>query len=384
MNKKTRYLVVLLFSFLAIQVKAQEIGLNFNHNPENIDFNYVRKLSVKWIRTTPRILDYVDGKLDAVNDTAIQKVVEAGKMGYQVVFGFRWDFKNRNLAMPSAGSARESAYFRVVDQLLEKVGPHVQVFTLGNEPNLETMASDLQYNQDKEVPLVLFTERLLDHVLNFYKQHSDWSKPQIYAGSLPALFEKKQQQLPGVIELIKLAQREPEIDGLAVHLHIGDTLQIPTALDFVRSIMPHKPIIVPEFSLFRLYNKHFADRIANSAKGRAFVKKYGLPAGIKLYEWLNLVHAGKVTGHQWEELFQSQDWYPAHYLLTYNRYFKHYGVVLATYPLLQQGFAKVVTPTSASWFLNPLFLQKSFGLTVSGEYVKNPLVYTDFLSLLQN
>lgn len=384
MNKKIRYLAILLFSFLAIQVKAQEIGLNFNHNPENIDFNYVRKLPVKWIRTTPRILDYVDGKLDAVNDIAIQKVVDAGKMGYQVAFGFRWDFKNRNLVIPRAGSARESAYFRVVDQLLEKVGPYIQIFTLGNEPNLETTASDMQYNQNKEVPLVLFTERLLDHVLNFYKQHSDWSKPQVYAGSLPALFEKKQQQLPGVIELIKLTQREPEIDGLAVHLHIGDTLQIPAALDFVRSIMPNKPIIVPEFSLFRLYNKHFGDRIANSTRGRAFVTKYQLPADIKLYEWLNLVHTGKVKIGQWEELFLSQDWYPAHYLLAYNRYFKHYGVVLATYPLLQQGFAKMVTPTSASWFLNPLFLQKSFGLTASGEYEKNPLVYADFLSLLQN
>ena len=384
MNKKIRYLTVLLFLFLAGQVNAQEIGLNFNHNPENIDFSYVRKLPVKWIRTTPRILDYVDGKLDAVNDTAIQKVVDARKMGYKVAFGFRWDFKSRNLAMPSAGSSQESAYFRVVDQLLEKVGPYIQLFTLGNEPNLEAIASDLQYNRDKQVPLVLFTERLLDHVLHFYKQHSDWSKPQIYAGSLPALFEKKQQQLPGVVELIKLAQREPEIDGLAVHLHIGDTSQIPAALDFVRSIMPDKPIIVPEFSLFRLYNKHFADRIANSAGGRAFVTKYQLPADIKLYEWLNLVHTGKVKIGQWEELFLSQEWYPVHYLLTYNRYFKHYGVVLATYPLLQQGFAKVVTPTSASWFLNPLFLQKSFGLTASGEYVKNPLVYTDFLSLLQN
>jgi len=383
MNKKIRYWTILLLSVLAIQVKAQEIGLNFNHNPENIDFTYVHKLPIKWIRTTPRILDYVDGKLDAVSDTAIQKVVEASSMGYQVAFGFRWDFKNRNLAMPEAGSARESTYFRIVDQLLERVGPYIQIFTLGNEPNLETIASDLQYNQERQVPLVMFTERLLAHVLNFYKQHPDWSMPKIYAGSLPALFEKKQQQIPGVVELIKLAQRESHIDGLAVHLHIGDTLDIPAALDFVRAIMPNKPLIVPEFSLFRLYNKHFGDRIANSAKGKAFVNKYQLPSNIKIYEWLNLVHTGKVIPAQWEELFLSQDWYPANYLLTYNRYFKRYGVVLATYPLLQQGFAKQVKPTSDSWFLNPLFLQKSFGLTEKGEYVKNPLVYGDFLRLLQ-
>ncbi|WP_134091292.1 hypothetical protein [Olivibacter sp. XZL3] len=377
--------MLLLGCFIAVHatVHAQEIGLNFNHNPENIDFTYVRKLPVQWIRTTPRILDYVDGRLDAASDTAIQKVVDAGKMCYQVVFGFRWDFKNRRLAVPAAGSSREAAYFRVVDQLLERVGPYIQVFSLGNEPNLETIASDLQYGQDKQVPLVEFTGRLLAHVLHFYEQHPDWPRPKIYAGSLPALFEKKQQQLPGVVELIKLAQREPAIEGLAVHLHIGDTLEIPAALDFVRSIMPEKAIIVPEFSLFRLYNSHFGDRIANSAKGKAFVEKHRLPADIKLYEWLNLVHTGKVTVDEWEELFLSQDWYPSHYLLTYNRYFKQYGVVLATYPLLQQGFAKVVKPTSDSWFLNPLFLQKSFGLTEKGEYIKNPLVYADFVRLLQ-
>ncbi|MFC6101421.1 hypothetical protein [Olivibacter domesticus] len=383
MYSKYCYLALLLGSLLITRVRAQEMGLNFNHNPENMDFNYIRQLPVKWVRTTPRILDYVDGKLDAVSDTAIQRVVDASKMGYQVVFGFRWDFKNRKLAIPVSGSPREADYFRTVDQLLERVGPYIQIFTLGNEPNLETINADLQYDRNQQVPLVQFTERLLMHVLDFYKQHPDWSKPRIYTGSLPALFEKKQQQLPGVVELIKLTQRNPEIEGLAVHLHIGDTLHIPQALDFARSLMPKKPIIIPEFSLFRLYNRHFGDRIANSAKGKDFVQKYRLPANIKLYQWLNLVHSGKVTIDAWEELFLSQDWYPAHYLLTYHRYYKHYGVVLATYPLLQQGFTKEVKSTSASWFLNPLFLQKSFGLTTAGEYEKNPLVYADFLKLLR-
>lgn len=382
-NSKHNYITLFLL-LLGVQLRAQEIGLNFNHNPENMDFHYIRKLPVKWVRTTPRILDYVDGKLNAVNDSAIQKVVDASKMGYRVAFGFRWDFKHRNLTVPAAGSSREANYFKVLDQLLERVGPFIQIFTLGNEPNLETIESDLQYNGDKQVPLVQFTKRLLAHVLDFYKQHPNWVKPSIYAGSLPALFEKRQQKLPGVIELIKLAQDEPEIDGLAVHLHIGDTLHILQALDFVRSTMPQKPIIVPEFSLFRLYNRHFNDHIGGSSKGKEFIQKYQLPANIKLYEWLNLVHAGKVTIDAWEELFLSQDWYPKHYLLTYDRYYKQYGVVLATYPLLQQGFTKKVKPNSASWFLNPLFLQKSFELSTSGEYEKNPLVYDDFLKLLQH
>lgn len=360
---------------------SQQFGLNFNHNPENIDLKYVKKINVEWIRTTPRILDYVDGKLNPETDTALQKVVEAGKMGYHIAFGFRWDFKPRNLAMPAPGSEKEAAYFKVVDKIMDRLGMYVDIFKLGNEPNLETLESDLQYRNDGKVPLIVFTERLMDHMVAYYKLHTSWKMPEFYAGSLPALFEKAQQQKPGVFELIKLAERRDDIKGLAVHLHIADTLQIPEALDFVRTLMPKKPMIVPEFSLFRLYNKHFADKIASSAKGADFVKKYQLPPEIKVHEWLTLVNTGKVPYQQWEEMFLSQDWYIPNYLNTYNRYYKKYNVVLVTYPLFQQGYQPTVSAASASWFLNPLYLQKSYGLDASDEYFTNPLSYPDFMKL---
>jgi hypothetical protein len=361
---------------------AQQYGLNYNHNPENIDFKYVKKINVKWIRTTPRILDYVDGELNPKSDTALLKVVEAGKMGYHIAFGFRWDFKPRNLALPAPGSQKEAAYFKVVDQIMDRVGMYVDIFKLGNEPNLETLESDLQYGADRKVPLVVFSERLMDHVVAYYKEHPSWKMPEFYAGSLPALFEKAQQQKPGVFELIKFAERRKDIKGLAVHLHIADTLQIAQAFDFVRTLMPTKPIIVPEFSLFRLYNKHFPDQIASSAKGAEFVKKHQLPSAIKVHEWLTLVNNGKVPYQQWEEMFLSQDWYVPNYLNTYDRYYKKYNVVLATYPLFQQGYAKYVQVNSASWFINPLYLQKSYGLDPNGEYYANPLSYPDFMKLV--
>lgn len=376
--------VAIILQVLSItNSNAQQLGLNFNHNPENIDFNYVKKIGVKWLRITPRILNYTDGILNADTDTGIQKIVEAGRMGYNIAFGFRWDFKHRNLAVPQPGSPKEAEYFKTVDKILDRVGEYVDIFKLGNEPNLETIESDLQYNKQNKVPLVVFTERLMDHVIEYYKNHPSWKVPELYAGSLPALFEKAQQQKPGVYELIKFAQNRPEIKGLAVHLHIADTLQIPQALAFVRTIMPDKPIIVPEFSLFRLYNKHFGDKVAASDRGAAFVKKYHLSPDIKVHEWLGLVNSGKIPYQQWEEMFLSQDWYPAHYLNTYYRYFTKYNVVLATYPLLQQGFDKDVRTESASWFLNPLFLQKSFSLNPQNEYYVNPLSYPDFTKLLK-
>ena len=375
------FITALLLS-ICTNTYAQQYGLNYNHNPENIDFKYIKKIDIKWIRATPRILDYVDGKLNPDTDTGIQNMVEAGKMGYNIAFGFRWDFKPRNLAMPAPGSEKEAAYFKVVDKIMDRVGVYVDIFKLGNEPNLETLESDLQYGNDGKVPLIVFIERLLDHMVAYYKNHPSWKMPEFYAGSLPALFEKAQQQKPGVFELIKLAERRKDIKGLAVHLHIADTLQIPEALDFVKTLMPKKPIIVPEFSLFRLYNKHFADKIASNSKGADFVKKYQLPPEIKVHEWLTLANTGKIPHQQWEEMFLSQDWYIPNYLNVYNRYYKKYNIVLATYPLFQQGYQQTVSVTSGSWFLNPLYLQKSYGLDANGEYFTNPLSYPDFIKLV--
>lgn len=375
---------IILFSTLCMAGFSQELGLNFNHNPENINFDYVKKTGVSWIRMTPRILDYVDDNMSPIQDSAIQNVVKAGKEGYKIAFGFRWDFARRKLAMPAPGSEREQQYYQMVDRILERVGPYVRIFLLGNEPNLETIKSDLQYDAKGNVPLVVFTQRLLQHVSAFYATHAGWKKPQYYAGSLPALFEKEQQELPGVKEMIRFAQNDPRVTGLAVHLHIGDTLEIKSALEYVRTIMPHKPIIVPEFSLFRLYNRHFKDEIGESKEGAAFLEKHHLDPHLKVSEWLTKVHQGEIPYGQWEEMFKSQNWYIPHYLLIYQRYFKQYGVVLATYPLLQQGFVRQVNDKSESWLLNPLYLQKSFPGGRGEEYKKNPLCYQDFMTWLRN
>src|SRR5690606_40255655 len=69
-----------------------------------------------------------------------------------------------------------------------------------------------------------------------------------------------------------------------------------------------------------------------------------------IHEWLTLVNTGKIPYQQWEEMFLSQDWYVPNYLDTYYRYFKEYNVVLATYPLFQQGYTKEVKVSSDSWF----------------------------------
>jgi hypothetical protein len=361
---------------------SQEIGANFNHNPEIIDFVYLKKTPVEWIRTTPYIFEYIRGERDPETEPGLQKVIDAKKAGYKVAFGFRWDFKKFNVEIPLPGSAEEKKIFSIATEILNRVGPYTDVFKLGNEPNLETMDRDLQVNAEGVVPLVRFTERLLTEVVEpYYKKHAQLKRPDVYTGSLPRLFLKEEQQNPGVIGLIQLTQRNKNIKGLAVHLHISDSTEMEEAFRFVRSIMPDKPIIIPEFSLFRLYNKHVADELGDSKEGKLFANKYGYSPGMKLYEWYSKANTERVSAKEWADMFASRTWFPQHFMQTYYRYFKKYGVVLATYGFLSQSAPAKMGPDSPTWFINPIFPMKSLKPQPDGSFTANPLWFNDFTDI---
>ncbi len=375
--------LIVFLSSLNTRVTAQEIGANFNHDPEIIDISYLQKTPVEWIRTTPYIFEYINGQKDPETEIGLAKIIEAHQTGYKVAFGFRWDFKKFNLNIPAPGSAEEKRYFAVASKILGKIGPCIHVFKLGNEPNLETKEEDLQINSEGIVPLVLFTERLLTEVVeSYYTKHPGLKRPDVYVGSLPALFEKKQQQSQGVIGLINLAQENAAIKGLAVHLHISDPLQMEKAFLFVRSLMKNKPIIIPEFSLSRLNNMHIADELGDSPEGISFAKKYNYQPSMKLYEWYSKVNTAKVSAQEWEALFTSRKWFPQHFMQTYFRYFHKYGVVLATYGFFSQSAPSKMGPNSPTWFINPIFSNKSLLPHPDGSYMENPLWFDDFCDMV--
>lgn len=358
-----------------VALHAQEIGANFNHDPEIIDLTYLRKTPVQWIRTTPYIFEYIRGEKDPATEPGLQKLIDAKKAGYKVAFGLRWDFKKHKLRIPAPGSADEQKYFATVAAILDRVGPYIDNFTLANEPNLETMEPDMQPDEKGVVPLVRFTERLLAEVI----RHPVLKHPDMYVGSLPALFEPAQQHKPGVTGLIRMAQENSHIKGLAIHLHISDSLDIEKAFRFVRTIMPDKPIIVPEFSLFRLYNSHVSDTL-----GAGFGNRYHYPPGMKLYEWFSKANTEKVSAEEWAAMFASRSWFPQHFMLTYYRYFQKYGVVLATYGYLSQSAPAKVTANTGVWFVNPIFPMKSLQQQADGSYTPNPLWFNDFVEIVNH
>ena len=383
MNYKSPFYIFFVFACLS-SAMGQEVGANFNHNPEIMDFDYLEKAEVEWVRTTPRIFEYINGELEVQEDPGLSKVVEAGERGYKVAFGFRWDFRKNNQFIPEPGSAEEDRLFEKAREILEVVGPYTDIFKLGNEPNLETLPEDMKVTQKGYIPLVRFTERLLTKVIEpYYEEYEEYPRPAVYVGSFPRLFMEEEQQDEAVRAMISLANENSAIEGLAVHLHISESSQIDQSFEFVRSLMPEKPIIVSEFSFHRLYTQKLDNPLVQDASGRAFAMKYNRNPDWKLYEWFGYANTHKVSRKEWQDLFNTLDWYPHHNLLIYYDRFQKYGVVLATYPLFQQSAPKNMTADSPAWFINPIFAQKSIERNSDGTIASNPLHYSDFLRIVR-
>lgn len=364
------------------QAHSQELGLNFNHNMEHIDFGYVEKTGVSWLRTTPRILDYTAGILEIENDPALDSLIEANRRGYEIAFGYRWDFKKRNMPLPAPDSPEESTVFSSARQMLSRVAPHIRILKLGNEPAFETLPEDLIPNSEGEIPLLSFTDRLLRKVvIPFYNSNTELALPQIYVGSIVWPYHPKQQNSPATRALIKYTEDTPEITGLSIHLHIRKIEDIEASFRFIRSRMPTKPIIVPEFSLQPLYRSKLTEKLGETIEGQQFAKAFGRDPDWKLHQWYSYANTHRVSTEEWLGMLESRDWYPKHYLKSFYESYRRHGVVLATYPLVQQSCPKNVTPKTPIWFLNPLFCQKSLFLNSNGSYARNPLCYEDFIKL---
>ena len=68
----------MLFAFLACAAAAaQEIGANFNHDPEIIDISLLKRVPVEWIRTTPYIFEYIKGEKQPGSGEGLGNVIRA-------------------------------------------------------------------------------------------------------------------------------------------------------------------------------------------------------------------------------------------------------------------------------------------------------------------
>ncbi|MCM5661806.1 LamG-like jellyroll fold domain-containing protein [Galbibacter mesophilus] len=371
------------FGLLFNTIKAQEIGANFNHDFNALNFDYLQRSQVDWIRTTPYITDYIFKGRSVQNSDQFTTVNDLKNSGYKIAFGFRWDFKALNMRIPEPNSEAEQKCFAVADSILDIVGPSVDLFKLGNEPQLETFDEDMVPNNDGVIPLVRFFKRLNNLVIKpYFETNRPNNEPPVYVGSLVNLQFQNAQNLPAVVELMNYVQTSDDIDGAAIHLHARSLDDVETAIKYARSVITEKPFMVPEFSLQGLFRSTLEETLGNSPEGIAFAQKYGRDPSLKLYEYYTIMNTNKWTPVELQEYFDTRDWFPHNFLMTYYYLFKQYGVTLATYPLSQQSAPQTVTPENTIWFFNPIYGQKLIELKPNGDWNENPIAFDDFMSIL--
>lgn len=378
-------IVLMMAPLMFLSVKAQEnetqLGANYNHDPDLIELNLLERSGVAWVRVTPRFYRYLNGELDPATDDGLQHLINAKNSGYKVAFGFRFDFRQNNERIPEPGSARENEMFNVASQVLARIGQHIDIFTLGNEPNLETLAEDMIHQESHNgIPLVVFTERLLNEVFEpFYELRPSIARPEVYGGSIPAIFETRWKNNDAVKGLLQMANDDDRIAGFDLHFHISNFDEVDDGFQFARSIMPDKPFLITEFSLHRLYRSKISEELGVDEAGESFANEYGYDPTWKAYQWYTVVNSNRVTPEEFQAFFDSRSWYPEGYLNTYREKFNEYGVYLATYPILQQSAPQVLNETSPLWFINPVFMQVSLLQEEDGALGANPLCVEDYL-----
>lgn len=378
-------LVILLLLIIALKGFGQstetQLGANYNHDPELIENDMLARAGVRWVRVTPRFHNYVSGRIDPATDEGLQHVINAKNAGYNVAFGFRFDFRANDERIPLPNSQREREVFDAVGAVLARVGGYLDIFTLGNEPNLEALDLDMVHQDEYNgVPLVVFTKRLLDEVVEpFYDRRPQFSRPKIYGGSTAAPYNPVIQNNQAVRGLMQMTQDDDRIEGYDLHFHITSFDEVDRGFEFVRSIIPEKPFLITEFSLVHLYKQYISEQLNATPEGEAFANEYGYDPTWKAYQWYTVVNSNKVTPEEFGAFFDSRDWFIEGYLNYFREKFNENGVYLATFPLIQQSAPLVVNTTSPMWFINPVYMQVSLVRQEDGQLSANPLCVNEYL-----
>lgn len=190
--------------------------------------------------------------------------------------------------------------------------------------------------------------------LTTWKQANGWTFD-IYAGALNRVSElPKSETVPAVVSVVN---NNPNVVGLDLHVH---ALNINQAEDDFRIIRNKygvtKKLICTEFSMVRALNPHVADALGE------WGTKNGYTAGMKIYEYLNLIaekaNAGTpVSAAEFKSLFESYSWYPKNWYKTFYEVFKKYDTYAITgrFSVVPGGARAVYDANTEMWELGGIY-----------------------------
>jgi hypothetical protein len=341
-----------------------------------------------WVRGFIPASEFMTGKRSFDSDEGILALRKAADSGHKVILSIKWDCTQKGEAgpVPAPGSAGEAKWFAFADQLLRATSGKVAILVVINELFVDTQPNDLAPGMDGQVPMVLFLQRLTAHLAAEHLLASDGSPLPIYTGGFTRLDFARNQDHIATKEMLQWANADPRIAGVDFHLHQPDLATSEQALRFMHKAVPHKPLMITEFSLVWKWKKHLPDQIGSGQEGKEFAKEHGISEKMTVADFLNQTFDHPVDEATWQQFLKSQAWFDPHYLDEIAPMMRANGVRVATYALTLNPLPETaggalkprrVTEDTVPWFLNDLLVP---GLAVSPNPGREPQNYGFFQS----
>ncbi|HVU35010.1 MAG TPA: hypothetical protein VHE61_16370 [Opitutaceae bacterium] len=121
--------------------------------------------------------------------------------------------------MPAPGSAEEARWFAFATDLARSMTGRIDILGLVNEVFIDTMPQDLEPANGGDAPMVVFLERLADHLQQAKLEGRAGAPLVLYAGGFTRLDLPRMQRSPTVAALAHWLSTSPEIAGVDLHLH---------------------------------------------------------------------------------------------------------------------------------------------------------------------
>lgn len=405
--------IVLVLLLVAPGARATELGANYNQYLPDIYNGALARAGVRWVRgfvnvqrnyltfdaPNPSVItgvlegniaqkgDIVSGSADILAVQAVDKFVEVKGMKVRgerlkTILSLKTDFKVGCVVgkpaacagVPAVGTpAMQSLLTAIHDRLLANdLGAYVDILVVGNEPMFETPVADARRYGE-------YLDLLVAELVKL-RTAQGWSF-RIFAGALNKASTLKDD--PILETVLDVVNRNADVEGLDLHLHVRSLAEADADLDFVRNTKGvSKDIVTTEFSLVGLWTEKAHEKLGDWGVA------YGYPFDMKFYEWLNVLMKRAGDGHpvapaEFMSFFRSRQWYTEQWFTDFFGALERYHLLAATYGLQSTPVVPTLQykPDSMLWIVNFVWNGSLFGLGDDGFYVSNPIVAPEFAKI---
>lgn len=327
-----------------------ELGANFNESPSYATPKNLKVAEPSWVRCFLPASEFIDGKRDLNDDSNLKAFLASREQGSKLCLTFKWDFRERNTSPPAPTSPEETRMFEWAAQVVKKCEP--DLLCLVNEVFIDTKAEDLLATPGREIPMVLFLQRLTKSIANRFPEVP------LSSGGFTRLDTKRIQTHPATLAMLTWLEQCPEISAVNFHLHHNDLQEFEQALSFIRGRIPSKPFVVTEFSPVWNYRKNLNSQLQFQEADSELMQRLKLGRQSTFRHFLNACVDQPISAADYHQILNRQHWYDPDFLVKACALMDKYNTRLATYAYVHgaSGSTRQLDTDTTPWALNALII----------------------------